>query len=673
MAAPHESLPINILLEAAISYAARGWYVFPLYGPGKSTLCECGDAACAQAAKHPRIKGGFHGATVDTGQIREWWAKWPRANIGIACGKSRLVVLDVDPRHGGDGSLSELVKRHSGALGALSQATQALVATLTSDTGGGGTHYLYTAPEGAPIRNKANLDGLAGLDVRGDGGYIVASPSLHVSGARYQWQDASILPSALPDWLLSVLRRKESQPLREPLAVFPRENDPSALWLERALAMAREGNRNDRAFWLATQLRDDGVSQPDAENVLCVYAQRVPGPGFTEREALQCVRSAYTRAARAPARSQTSHYSNAIPESMAAPAQRVVVTQEPTLLHPEQEEQRQRFQFLSLGQIISMAPPEWLISGFLAKGQRSTLFGDFGSYKSFLAMDWGLCAASGTNWHGQQVTQGRVVYIAGEGIAGLGKRARAWLAYHHLNLDLDALPIHFLGVAPQLLQMGDVEDLRRAIDALPDMPTLIFIDTLARSMVGGDENSAQDMGIAVRAVDILHADTGAHIQLLHHKTSGQAKTRGSTALPGAMDTLIEMTKDATKSPNEVTVHCGKQKDWAGFDDWTLRWERVALDEHGFEDSGLLVPLDTVRAGTYRSSVTPMSAAAQRALATLRHLGGQAWPREMVQAFTANGMAARSLNNGLTVLVDKGYALNQNGHYCLTTKSEAVEL
>jgi hypothetical protein len=104
------------LLSIVLEYAQRGWYVFPLHSPGRSTYCDCGNDACPAPAKHPWTRNGLLDATCDLGQIARWWSKsWQRANIGVACGPSQLVVLDVDPRHGGTQALIELVKRHSGA------------------------------------------------------------------------------------------------------------------------------------------------------------------------------------------------------------------------------------------------------------------------------------------------------------------------------------------------------------------------------------------------------------------------------------------------------------------------------------------------------------------------------------------------------------------------------
>ncbi len=224
--ADHE-LHDNPHLTAALAYAQRSWYVFACHTPifdsctcgrAKGTCpatgslghdpirvgCSCGHPACKNIGKHPRydrtdLQHGLLSATVDEGQIRRWWARWPRANIAIRTGAvSKLVVLDVDPRHFGLESLAEL----EAGYGKIPETVQAI-------TGGSGPH-LYFAHPGEGIIIKSQAGQLApGLDVKGDGGYVIAPPSLHQSGRRYVWEassDPHETPiAALPDWLFALL------------------------------------------------------------------------------------------------------------------------------------------------------------------------------------------------------------------------------------------------------------------------------------------------------------------------------------------------------------------------------------------------------------------------------------------------------------------------------------
>jgi hypothetical protein len=179
-------------LDAALGYSRRGWAVLPLFHPITTGGCACGNRGCPSVGKHPRVLGGAHAGTTDESAIREWWRRWPRANVGIATGAvSGFDVLDVDPRNGGDDTLATLTQEHG-----------AVPETVEQVTGGGGRHLLFLHIAGL----SAKLG--PGLDVRTDGNLIVAPPSRHGSGNLYSWElssdpdEISIAP--WPAWLLNL-------------------------------------------------------------------------------------------------------------------------------------------------------------------------------------------------------------------------------------------------------------------------------------------------------------------------------------------------------------------------------------------------------------------------------------------------------------------------------------
>ena len=163
-------------LSAALTYAARGWPVVPVAGMGEAS-CACG-RDCDSPAKHPLTRHGVHDASTDDASIRRWWRRWPTANVGIATGaRSGVVVVDVDPSSGGRRSLE-----------AVRAAGMDLPPTRIAFSGGGGFHLFYLLPAGAGAGNTVGrLPGIAqalpGIDLRGDGGYVVVSPSRHARGA----------------------------------------------------------------------------------------------------------------------------------------------------------------------------------------------------------------------------------------------------------------------------------------------------------------------------------------------------------------------------------------------------------------------------------------------------------------------------------------------------------
>ncbi|MGO9569025.1 MAG: bifunctional DNA primase/polymerase [Desulfomonilaceae bacterium] len=194
-----------LLLQAALEYATRGLAVFPLYWIDEHGNCACGKPDCgSDGGKHPLwdkrdLLHGYLNATTNPEQIRTWWDRWPLANIGIATGrKSGLIVIDVDPRKGGDESYGSLKETHG------------LPVTVTALTGGGGWHD-YLRPENG-IGFTCKTDMWPGIDIKADGGYVVAPPSNHISGHTYQWEDAyhpnDLEIAAVPVWMAGLLPKK---------------------------------------------------------------------------------------------------------------------------------------------------------------------------------------------------------------------------------------------------------------------------------------------------------------------------------------------------------------------------------------------------------------------------------------------------------------------------------
>lgn len=167
-------LDIESPLEMALAYAGRGWHVFPLHTV-IAGVCDCRDKYCVtNAGKHPRTAHGFKDATVDEEQIRKWWGMWPEANVGIATGAvSGLLVVDIDPRNGGDESCLKLMDQ-----GKVFPRGGPRVLTHS-----GGDHLYYAYPN-VPIKKMATI--AKGIDLKGDGGYVVAPPSRGKEG-RYAW------------------------------------------------------------------------------------------------------------------------------------------------------------------------------------------------------------------------------------------------------------------------------------------------------------------------------------------------------------------------------------------------------------------------------------------------------------------------------------------------------
>lgn len=215
---------------------------------------------------------------------------------------------------------------------------------------------------------------------------------------------------------------------------------------------------------------------------------------------------------------------------------------------------------ISATELDKLPPLEWLIDGELPKGGLTVLYGPSGSYKSFIALDYALRIAQ----------DAPVVYVAAEGAAGYKGRVRAWCHHHKANRN----NLYFFIDAIPMLNTSAVNEFILAISDL--RPALVVIDTLARCLIGGDENSAKDMGLFVHACNRIQQSTGAAVMVVHHKGKNNSTERGSSALRGAADAMIEIAND----DDLIKLICDKMKDASPFESRHLRFIEYAECESG---------------------------------------------------------------------------------------------
>jgi hypothetical protein len=302
-------------LQAALTYAARGWAVFPCHtiGPGG---CSCHQPDCNSPGKHPTVARGLHAATIDRADVRTWWQRRPGNNVAIRTGgESGLVVVDVDPDHGGIDSLRALVDTHG-----------RLPAGPRVRTGSGGWHLYFQHP-GELIRNSAGTRLGVGVDIRADGGYVIAPPSQHRSLHSYQWRDFDLALPDLPEWTLDRL----TPPSATPTLVHRHhaQAPPSDAWARSALTgeadsvrAAPEGTRNhalNRAAFCLGQIVAVGALDPGTVEAALLKSALQAGLG--EREALRTLQSGLTAGIANPRlptggrTSQPAHQAPAVPEA----------------------------------------------------------------------------------------------------------------------------------------------------------------------------------------------------------------------------------------------------------------------------------------------------------------------------------------------------------------------
>ncbi len=281
---------------------------------------------------------------------------------------------------------------------------------------------------------------------------------------------------------------------------------------------------------------------------------------------------------------------------------------------------------------------EPLIEDVLMLDSISWLHGKPGHAKSFIALDWACCVATGRQWRGQQTQHGEVLYVVAEGAQGMHERRQAWEITN--DVEVPAGQLSFLPVAVQMLQDLDVAAMAMIVAELK--PAMVVIDTQARVTVGADENSSRDMGQFVASVDQLRVASGACILTVHHEARAGDSLRGSTALEGAATTVIRATKDGAL----VRIDCTKQKDGPEFDPILTRLGPVVVPS-GSSAAMFHDPVELSTIG--RESEFQL-------LALLRNSFGTTGASSTVLRDTAD-MPKTTFHRALNALVSKGLIVN----------------
>jgi hypothetical protein len=246
-------------------------------------------------------------------------------------------------------------------------------------------------------------------------------------------------------------------------------------------------------------------------------------------------------------------------------------------------------ELLDSADLDNIQPLEPVITDLLFRDTLARIYGASGTFKSFTTLDFAGCVGTGKDWHGRATRQGGVIYLVAEGIRGIRKRVRAWEQHHQLKMT----GVRFL---PRPVQAMDPEWLVLIALCEKLQPALIIIDTQARVTVGIEENSNTEMGRVVHRMEQLRTATEACVLLVHHTGHDGDRSRGATAVKGALQTELGITrKGKGLHESTITLSTGKQKDDEEMGDITFGLHQVVLKGEAKEDgtpitSIVLVPL-----------------------------------------------------------------------------------
>lgn len=537
-----------------------------------------------EGKKRAAIKDWPNKATADLEQIRRWWTcsvtEWEQPyGVGIACGHG-LAVLDIDDRDDKSGSetLAELEREHG-----------ALPATMTVRTPSGGRH-LYFAVE-QDVDNSQGALG-PGLDVRGQGGYVVA-PGTEMPTGIYVLEAGS--PSTIvpcPPWLRARMGaapapREPGKATAPPVALDgPAAVERAERYLIDDAPEAIEGQSGDlTTFKVAARVKDYGISEPACLELMQEHYQRKCFPPWEPGELAKKVASAYRNGRNAPG--------SASPEADFDPVPDVPGAGKATALGKK----KRRLRLEALADISLPGKRPELVADLLDHGALSVVYGDSNTGKSFFALDLAFSVARGVPWRGHATERRGVVYVAAEGAGSIKMRAKAYEKHH--GVEAATTPFWIMPDSVNLFDpAADTSELIACVRDAGEQSGapigLIVVDTLARVMAGGDENSGRDMGALVRNLDKIRADTGANVMLIHHSGKDKARgARGHSSLRAAVDTELEVTSNPKDrdAPRVATVL--KQRDRETGQRFAFRLARAEVSRDDGTPGGtcILEPVD----------------------------------------------------------------------------------
>ena len=523
----------DTILEAALAYARRGWPIFSVR---------------ADKRPYPGTRGVLE-ATTDSRQIEAWWRRWPEANVALDVGGAGMMVLDLDPGH----SIEEL-ERNVGKIPNTS---------LQSRTPRAGAHLFFALTAGELV-SPSSSKMAAHVDVRSFHSYVLLPPSETADGG-YTWEADGTPAYRTDEMVRAANTARDKDPERDKWIIeadLQANIRTASTWLVHEAKPAIEGQGGDHcAYATAAYLKSLGISEARAFELMQEHwnPRCTPPWEVGDLDHLQTkVENAY--------RYNTSPPGNLTPAYRTAKAKLVFEPRHVDL--PDGDETRVgHFRFVNRAGMDHIQPPEWIVRDFLADESYALLYGRWGSFKTFVALDVALSVACGfpsdPTW--EVVRPGPVLFAIGEGRSAFARRVRGWEMLHFGGAKVEnfvlADPVPTTTVPEEALGAFIEEALRRH----PDGYRFTFIDTLGRAMEGADENSQRDASAMTALAHRLRHNLGGSVLAIHHSGKDEARgARGSSVLGADADTIVRSARRG--KDHLVALHMTKQKDAPEWDE-----------------------------------------------------------------------------------------------------------
>lgn len=454
---------MGAILDAALEYAEAGYAVIPVRRSDKS----------------PYTANGLTAATTNPAAIRQWWEWWPEANVAIVCGRvsGNLFAIDIDikPEKGkhGDEELLKWQAEHGDFPN-----------TVTQRTGSGGLHKFFRHPDIALYKNV--VDAIPGVDIRGDGAYVVVAPSVYEDGRIYEWEGPSLLDTIeVADANTSVIELLE---LNKKGAALKQQDTDKPFTVKNA----KSGNRNQTIFRFASGDCGRGVPYDICLDEARKINERYCDPPLDDSEVVKTVQSAYKYE----------------PDAVTIFGDAGTVDENGEFLPKLPEELTMQF--------LLNPPPKKppIIWDYLREGEALLLSGNPKAGKSFLIVQLALAVATGGKWIGQKCNQKTVLYIdaelSPEMTAERIKTIREKMGVSYFPEDL-----HVINTKKDKVTLKDVADdfehgLRHEEVVIID-PLYMFLSS--------DENDNSQMKKEMEQLKRISA-TGTAVVVVHHMSKG---------------------------------------------------------------------------------------------------------------------------------------------------------
>jgi hypothetical protein len=536
--------------------------------------------------KRPLTERGFHDATTDHAQIVAWWTQWPAAQVGVDCGRSRVVTVDLDRKADADG-LIEVDGYLSWDLLEIDHGNAGCALAMQTPRGPG--KQLFFGDPDHVCRRRLGVR--PGIDLLGDGGYTIV-PSPASPGRQWLYGDPfeveDLTPA--PAWIVELAGSPAPEP-RSQSSQLPSANrhtpltDDQVRDIRAALSYIPNHGRDE---WLRVGFALKASSAGEqAYDLWCEWSRSTPTgaihPKYNEKDQ----RYTWEHAAelRADGREVTlltlfwmamdRGYQGPVPDDDSIEIKLHDATSGESSTVPPAPAPEHQITLLDWTDVAELPPVDWMVEGLIPSQSLTVLAGDTEAGKTFEAIDLALRLVHNLPWCGQQVKPCSVLYLAGEGQHGLAARFRAWRQYHqHLGLDAGGRYCVLSSEIP-LLAKRSMHTMSRLVDAVVaakgHAPGLIVIDTLSQGLED-DENEAKVVAPVLRGLMALTKRYQSSVVVVHHLVKLNAKlakgqapykptrdsVRGSSALTRNVDTVLGLI--VTDDAGGRELHVWKQKD-----------------------------------------------------------------------------------------------------------------